>query len=100
MTLEALGMIETKGLVGAIEAADAMVKAANVVVTGKEYIGAGFVTVTVRGDVGAVKAATDAGAAAARRVGELVSVHVIPRPHSEAEKVIPGGNKGQGPGVA
>jgi ethanolamine utilization protein EutM len=100
MTLEALGMIETKGLVGAIEAADAMVKAANVVVTGKEYIGAGFVTVTVRGDVGAVKAATDAGAAAARRVGELVSVHVIPRPHSEAEKVIPGGNKGQGPGAA
>ena len=99
MTLEALGMIETKGLVGAIEAADAMVKAANVVVTGKEYIGAGFVTVTVRGDVGAVKAATDAGAAAARRVGELVSVHVIPRPHSEAEKVIPGGNKGQGPGA-
>ena len=99
MTLEALGMIETKGLVGAIEAADAMVKAANVVVTGKEYIGAGFVTVTVRGDVGAVKAATDAGAAAARRVGELVSVHVIPRPHSEAEKVIPGGLKEQGSGA-
>src|SRR6204780_5435201 len=98
--MEALGLIETKGLVAAIEAADAMVKTANVVVTGKEYIGAGFVTVTVRGDVGAVKAATDAGAAAARRVGELVSVHVIPRPHSEAEKVIPGGNKGQGPGAA
>jgi ethanolamine utilization protein EutM len=91
MTLEALGMIETKGLVGAIEAADAMVKAANVTLIGKEYIGAGFVTVMVRGDVGAVKAATDAGAAAARRVGELVSVHVIPRPHSEAEKILPGG---------
>src|ERR1700726_3794028 len=93
MSLEALGMIETKGLVGAVEAADAMVKAANVVVTGKAYIGAGFVTVMVRGDVGAVKAATDAGAAAARRVGELVSVHVIPRPHSEAEKILPGAPK-------
>ena len=80
MSLEALGMVETKGLVGSIEAADAMVKAANVVLVGKEYIGAGFVTVFVRGDVGAVKASTDAGAAAARRVGELVSVHVIPRP--------------------
>jgi len=90
--MEALGMIETKGLVGSIEAADAMVKAANVVLLGKEYIGAGFVTVMVRGDVGAVKAATDAGAAAARRVGELVSVHVIPRPHSEVEKILP--NKG------
>ena len=99
MSQEALGLIETKGLVGAIEAADAMVKAANVVLTGKEYIGAGFVTVAVRGDVGAVKAATDAGAAAARRVGELVSVHVIPRPHSEAEKVVPGGIKGQGTGA-
>jgi ethanolamine utilization protein EutM len=88
--MEALGLIETKGLVGAIEAADAMVKAANVVLTGKEYIGAGYVTVTVRGDVGAVKAATDAGAAAARRVGELVSVHVIPRPHAEVEKFLPG----------
>jgi len=98
MTLEALGMIETKGLVGAIEAADAMVKAANVMLIGKEYIGAGFVTVMVRGDVGAVKAATDAGAAAARRVGELVSVHVIPRPHSEAEKILPGGGlSGSGP---
>ena len=73
----------------AIEAADAMVKAANVILVGKEYIGAGYVTVMVRGDVGAVKAATDAGAAAARRVGELVSVHVIPRPHSEVEKVLP-----------
>ncbi|HEY6291415.1 MAG TPA: BMC domain-containing protein [Terriglobia bacterium] len=91
MTQDALGLIETKGLVGAIEAADAMVKAANVTLVGKEYIGAGFVTVMVRGDVGAVKAATDAGAAAARRVGELVSVHVIPRPHSEAEKILPGG---------
>ena len=88
---EALGMIETKGLVAMIEAADAMVKAANVVLEGREYVGAAYVLVTVRGDVGAVKAATDAGAAAARRVGELVSVHVIPRPHEEAEKVIPGG---------
>ena len=91
MTREALGMIETRGLVGAIEAADAMVKAANVILIGKEYIGAGYVTVMVRGDVGAVKAATDAGAAAARRVGELVSVHVIPWPHEEAEKILPGG---------
>ena len=89
MSQEALGMVETKGLIGAIEAADAMVKAANVVLIGKEYIGAGYVTVMVRGDVGAVKAATDAGADAARRVGELVSVHVIPRPHSEVEKVLP-----------
>lgn len=89
MSYEALGMIETKGLVASIEAADAMVKAANVVLIGKEYIGAGYVTVMVRGDVGAVKAATDAGAAAARRVGELVSVHVIPRPHNEVEKVLP-----------
>jgi ethanolamine utilization protein EutM len=89
MNLEALGMVETKGLIGSIEAADAMVKAANVVLIGKEYIGAGFVTVMVRGDVGAVKAATDAGAAAARRVGELVAVHVIPRPHSEVERLLP-----------
>lgn len=89
MAMEALGMVETKGFVGAVEAADAMVKAANVQLVGKEYIGAGFVTVFVRGDVGAVKAATDAGAAAARRVGELVSVHVIPRPHVEVERVIP-----------
>jgi len=80
--MEALGMIETKGLVAMIEAADAMVKAANVTLIGYEKIGAGFVTAIVRGDVAAVKAATDAGAAAARRVGELVSVHVIPRPHS------------------
>jgi ethanolamine utilization protein EutM len=91
--MEALGMIETKGLIGAIEAADAMVKAAKVTVQAKEYIGAGFVTVTVRGDVGAVKAATDAGAAAARRVGELVAVHVIPAPHADVEKVLPGANK-------
>jgi ethanolamine utilization protein EutM len=89
MAFEALGMVETKGLIGSIEAADAMVKAANVVLIGKEYIGAGYVTVLVRGDVGAVKAATDAGAAAARRVGELISVHVIPRPHSEVEKLLP-----------
>ena len=82
-------MVETKGLIGAVEAADAMVKAANVVLVGKEYIGAGYVPVLVRGDVGAVKAATDAGAAAARRVGELVSVHVIPRPHAEVERILP-----------
>ena len=86
-------MIETKGLIGAIEAADAMVKTANVVLTGKEFIGAGYVTVTVRGDVGAVKAATDAGAAAARRVGELVAVHVIPNPHDDVAKILPGGKK-------
>lgn len=85
----ALGMIESKGLVGAIEAADAMVKAANVTLIGKEQIGGGFVTVMVRGDVGAVKAATDAGAAAADRVGELVSVHVIPRPHTDVESILP-----------
>jgi ethanolamine utilization protein EutM len=89
--MDALGMVETKGLVGAIEAADAMVKAANVVLVGREFIGSAYVTVMVRGDVGAVKAATDAGAAAARRVGELVSVHVIPRPHQEVEKVLPAG---------
>ncbi|HHU48483.1 MAG TPA: BMC domain-containing protein [Clostridiales bacterium] len=86
----ALGMVETKGLVGAIEAADAMVKAANVHLIGKEVIGGGYVTVMVRGDVGAVKAATDAGAAAADRVGELKSVHVIPRPHAEVETILPG----------
>jgi ethanolamine utilization protein EutM len=89
MTADALGMVETRGLIGAIEAADAMVKAANVVLSGKEYIGAGYVTVLVRGDVGAVKAATDAGAAAARRVGELISVHVIPRPHADVDRVLP-----------
>ena len=91
MAQEALGLVETKGLIGSIEAADAKVKAANVILVGKEYIGAGYVTVMVRGDVGAVKAATDAGAAAARRVGELVSVHVIPRPHTEVERIIPKG---------
>ena len=89
--MEALGLVETKGLTGAIEAADAMVKTANVQLVGKEYIGAGYVTIMVRGDVGAVKAATDAGAAAARRVGELIAVHVIPRPHEEVEKILPGG---------
>ncbi|MBM7834382.1 ethanolamine utilization microcompartment protein EutM [Clostridium sardiniense] len=89
MKYDALGMIETKGLIGSIEAADAMVKAANVYLIGKEYVGGGLVTVMVRGDVGAVKAATDAGAAAAQRVGELISVHVIPRPHSEVEVILP-----------
>jgi len=92
MSQIALGMIETRGLVGAIEAADAMVKAAGVTLIGKEVIGGGYVTVMVRGEVGAVKAATDAGATAARRVGELVSVHVIPRPHSDVEGILP--NKG------
>ena len=88
--MEALGMVETKGLIGAIEAADAMVKTAKVVLTGKEYIGAGFVTVTVRGDVGAVKAATDAGAQAIKAIkGDLVSVHVIARPHADVEAVLP-----------
>ena len=87
---EAMGLIETKGLVAAIEAADAMVKAANVKLVSKEYAGSGLVTMTVKGDVGAVKAAVDAGAAAAKRVGELISVHVIPRPHSEVDKVISG----------
>jgi len=89
VTGEALGMIETKGLVGGIEAADAMVKAANVRLIGYEKIGSGLVTVMVRGDVGAVKAAVDAGAASAKRVGEIVSVHVIPRPHSDTEKLLP-----------
>ena len=91
MPLEALGLIETKGLVGSIEAADAMVKAASVKLVGKEKVGGGYVTVMVRGDVGAVKAATDAGAAAAERVGELVSVHVIPRPHADLEEILPKG---------
>ncbi|BAN94445.1 ethanolamine utilization protein EutM [Streptococcus dysgalactiae subsp. equisimilis] len=89
MHSEALGMVETKGLVGSIEAADAMVKAANVTLIGKEHVGGGLVTVLVRGDVGAVKAATDAGSAAAQRIGELVSVHVIPRPHTEVETILP-----------
>ncbi|PKU24071.1 ethanolamine utilization microcompartment protein EutM [Telmatospirillum siberiense] len=91
MTKEALGMIETRGLIANIEAADAMVKAANVVLVGQEKIGSGLVTAMVRGDVGAVKAATDAGAAAAGKVGEVVSVHVIPRPHADVEKIIPSG---------
>ncbi|WP_042345511.1 BMC domain-containing protein [Bacillus massiliigorillae] len=85
----ALGMVETKGLVGAVEAADAMAKAANVQLIGKVHVGGGLVTVMVRGDVGAVKASTDAGAAAAEKVGELVSVHVIPRPHSDIELILP-----------
>jgi len=88
-TTQALGMIETKGLVGSVEAADAMVKAANVTLIGKVLVGGGLVTVMVRGDVGAVKAAVDAGAAAAERVGELLSIHVIPRPHSEVEFILP-----------
>lgn len=89
----ALGMIETKGLIGAVEAADAMVKAANVTLIGKTLVGGGLVAVMVRGDVGAVKAATDAGAAAAQRVGELVSIHVIPRPHTDVEKILSDDNK-------
>ena len=88
MSQEALGMVETKGLVGAIEAADAMVKAANVALVGTEKIGSGLVTVMVRGDVGAVKASVDAGAAAAERVGQVVSTHVIPRPHNDVESLI------------
>ena len=89
MILEALGLIETRGLVPAIEAADAMVKAANVTLIGSEKVGGGLVTVMVRGDVGAVKAATDAGAVAAEKVGELLSVHVIPRPHEDVEQLLP-----------
>ena len=89
MSQIALGMIETLGLVGSVEAADAMVKAAKVTLLGMEKIGGGYVTVMVRGEVGAVKAATDAGATAAKRVGQLVSVHVIPRPHSEVEQILP-----------
>ena len=89
MAGEALGLVETRGLVGSVEAADTMVKAANVQLVGYEKIGGGYVTVMVRGDVGAVKAATDAGAEAAARVGEVVSVHVIPRPHADVESVLP-----------
>ena len=92
----ALGMVETRGLVAAIEAADAMVKSANVQLVGKEQVGGGLVTVMVRGDVGAVKAATEAGASAAEKVGELVSVHVIPRPHAEVNGVLPQGSYGEG----
>ena len=88
---EALGMIETKGLVGAIVAADAMTKSANVTLMGYEKIGSGLVTVMVRGDVGAVKAAVDAGACAAEKVGEIVAQHVIPRPHTDVEKILPKG---------
>ena len=94
MDTNSLGMIETKGLIGAIEAADAMVKSANVQLVGKEQVGGGLVTVMVRGDVGAVKAATDAGAAAAEKVGELISVHVIARPHMEVDAILPNGRKG------
>ena len=89
-----LGMVETRGLVAAIEAADAMVKSANVQLVGKEQVGGGLVTVMVRGDVGAVQAATDAGAAAAEKVGELISVHVIPRPHNEVDAILPQGKAG------
>ncbi len=89
MAKEALGMVETKGLIGSIEAADAMVKAANVTLIGKEQIGSGLVTVMVRGDVGAVKAAVDAGAAAAKRVGDLYGVHVIAHPHDDVEAIMP-----------
>ena len=91
MSLEALGMIETRGLVAAIEAADAMLKAANVTLIGTEKIGSGLVSVMVRGDVGAVKAAVDAGACAAEKVGEIVAQHVIPRPHTDVEKILPKG---------
>lgn len=94
ISMIALGMVETRGLIGSIEAADAMVKAANVALIGSEYTGGGYVTVMVRGDVGAVKAATDAGAAAAKRVGELVSAHVIPRPHEDVEMILPQRSKG------
>ena len=97
MNTNSLGMIETKGMVGAIEAADAMVKSANVQLVGKELAGGGLVTVMVRGDVGAVKAATDAGAAAAEKVGELVSVHVIARPHTEVDNILPHGKSGSSP---
>ena len=97
MDTNALGMIETKGLVGAIEAADAMVKSANVQLIGKEQVGGGLVTVMVRGDVGAVKAATDAGAAAAEKVGELISVHVSARPHMEVDAILPKTRMGQAP---
>ena len=105
----ALGMVETKGLVGSIEAGDAMVKAAMVDLFGKEKVTAGYVTMFVVGEVGAVKAATDAGAAAARRVGELVSVHVIPRPHDQLWRILPsmapaekggGGHAGSGKGAS
>ncbi len=94
--LEALGMLETKGLVAAIEGSDAMLKAANVTLVGYEKIGRGLVTAFVKGDVAAVKASTDAGAAAASKVGEVVSVHVIPRPHEDLSHMVPGGAKAKG----
>ena len=97
MNTNSLGMIETKGLIGAIEAADAMVKSANVQLVGKEQVGGGLVTVMVRGDVGAVKAATDAGAAAAEKVGELISGHVIARPHTEVDAILPHGRLSSNP---
>ena len=100
MNTNSLGMIETQGLIGAIEAADAMVKSANVQLVGKEQVGGGLVTVMVRGDVGAVKAATDAGAAAAEKVGELISVHVIARPHTEVDVILPKGRAAQTPPAA
>jgi microcompartment protein CcmL/EutN len=90
MTHEALGMVETRGLVASVEAADQMVKAADVTLVGTEKIGSGLVTIMVRGDVGAVKAATEVGANAAAKLGELVAVHVIPRPHNDVEKILPG----------
>jgi len=95
MAMEALGMVETRGLVAMIEAADAMVKAANVRLVGYEKIGSGYVTAIVRGDVAAVKSATDAGAAAAAKVGEVISVHVIPRPHSDLDSTLPIALKGE-----
>ena len=95
MALQALGMVETRGLVSLIEASDAMVKAANVELIGWDRVGAGMVTAFVRGDVAAVKASTDAGAAAASKIGEVVSVHVIPRPHEELEQALPGAKKPQ-----
>lgn len=89
MELQALGMVETRGLIASVEAADAMLKAANVVLVGTEKIGSGLVSVMVRGDVGAVKSAVEAGSAAAERLGELIAVHVIPRPHDDVEKILP-----------
>ncbi|MDA8211481.1 MAG: propanediol utilization microcompartment protein PduA [Clostridia bacterium] len=97
--MSAIGLIETKGLVASIEAADAMLKAANVTLVGTEKVGSGLVTVMVRGEVGAVKAATEAGAAAAERVGEVIAVHVIPRPHSDVEKILPASKTAKGKGV-
>jgi ethanolamine utilization protein EutM len=103
MESEAIGMIETKGFVGAIEAADSMVKAANVKLISKEYAGSGLVTITIKGDVGAVKTAIEAGSEAAKRVSEVASVHIIPRPHSEVDRIIPGkmvrSGSGQIPGL-